>query len=98
MRLKLETLTLILNPQSAVFLADRDYWIRVMVSGPIFNTLFRFRVRVRVIIGYDVTFNISTGVRIKLQIVMCIFYQQSALWNIYNVTKKVYAEVYSCQI
>ena len=33
---------------------------RVRVSGPTFDTLFMVRVRVRVISGYDVTFNMST--------------------------------------
>ena len=48
--------------------------IRVRVSGPTFNTLFMVRVRVRVISYCDVTFNMSTGVPIKLQAVMCFIY------------------------
>ena len=50
--------------------------IRVRVSGPTFNTLFmvRVRVRVKVLSGCDVTFNVSTGLPIKLQTVMSFFY------------------------
>ena len=51
-RLNVETLTLILKLQPD--------WIRVSVSGPAFNTL----IKVRVISGCDVTFNVSTGVQI----------------------------------
>ena len=40
-----------------------------MVSGPIFRTLFMVRVRVSVTGGCVVTFNMSTGARIKLQTV-----------------------------
>ena len=48
-------------------MVDCGLRIRVRVSGPIFDTLFMVRVRVRVISGYDVTLNMSTAVRIKLQ-------------------------------
>ena len=41
--------------------------------GPTFDTLFIVRVRFRVIIGYDVTLNISTAVSIILQSVMWKF-------------------------
>ena len=39
-----------------------------MVSGATFNSFFMVWVMVRVIYGYDVMFNMSTAVRIKLQI------------------------------
>ena len=48
--------------------------IRVRVSGPIFRILFMVRVRVRVIIGCAVIFNMSTCALIKLQSVQCFFY------------------------
>ena len=57
----LETLTLILKPQSTFFLSQ-------------FRTLFMVGVRVRVISGCDVTFNKSTAVPIKLQTEKCFFY------------------------
>ena len=63
----LETLTLILRPQSAIFSGGLCFRIRVRVSGPTFNTLFMVRVRVRVISGYDVNLNMFRAVRIILQ-------------------------------
>ena len=68
--LNLETLTLILKPQSSVFLGRLKSRIKIGVSGPIFDTIFMVRVRARVISGYDVTLNISTAVRIQLQTVV----------------------------
>ena len=67
LNLTLETLTLILRPKSAIFSGGFRPRIRVRVSGPTFNTLFKVRVRFRVISGYDVMLNMSTGVYTKLQ-------------------------------
>ena len=43
--------------------------VRIRVLGPIFRTLFMVRVRVRIIIGYETTLNMSTAVRIILRTV-----------------------------
>ena len=66
LRLNLETLTLILKPQSAVFLGGYLLVIRFRVSGPTYNIFFMVWIRVRVICGYDVILNMSTAVRIQL--------------------------------
>ena len=58
MRFNLETLTVILKPQSVVFWADYDFRNKFRVSGPTFNTFFMIRVRVKIISGCDVTLNI----------------------------------------
>ena len=52
-RLNIESITLIIKTQSAVFL--RIPRIRVRVSRPIFISLFMVRVRTRVISGCDVS-------------------------------------------
>ena len=43
--------------------------IRVQVLRHDFNAFFIVRVRFRVINGYDIVYNMSTAVRIKLQTV-----------------------------
>ena len=68
-RLKLETLSLILKPQSVIFFGVLMYSIRVKVSGPTLHILFMVMVIFRVISGYDVTLDLSTAVRIQLQTV-----------------------------
>ena len=68
-RLKLESLTLIPRPQSAVFFSGLYPTDMVRVSVPTFNTFFmvRVRVRVRVILVYDVIIDTYTGTYTKLQ-------------------------------
>ena len=66
-RLNLETLTLILNPQSAVFLGL--FWFQFVINVKtwvsICKTLFMVGVSVWVINGCDITINMSTAVTIK---------------------------------
>ena len=52
-RLNVERLTLILKPQSVVFLGGFSLKSKIRVSVPIFNTLLWVRVKVRVKNGYD---------------------------------------------
>ena len=71
-RLNLETLTLILKPQSAILLGVEKK-IKVRVWGLILEP-FIVRVTLKVISGCDVPFNMSTAVAIKLQTEKCFFY------------------------
>ena len=56
------------------------------MSGPTFNTIFMVMVRVRVISGCDVTLNISTAVRIKLQIVLSFFSYTTVVGENFHTT------------
>ena len=72
-RLNLETLTLIIMPQSVVFFGGLQLRIRVRVSSHTFRTLLMVRVWVWVISGYDVIMKMFTALRIKLPTVMWTF-------------------------
>ena len=64
LRLNLETLTLVLQPQSAFIDGKLNFRVKVGVLWLKFRTLFMVRVKIGAISGCEVLFNMSTAVPI----------------------------------